>query len=177
MRYLVVLFAILLAASACEPARRARIAPAPAAQRAAAPTYTLNPGAMVRVRLTDRRVLTGTLLARFTPDSQQLVLCEAAHAPCARRDTPGARAIPARDVKGLSVHGKATGFGFYLGVYGGGLIGGLVRGSAREPNDGGMALGFLAGGALGTLIGSRVRTWVPVFPCVHACASGEYPEP
>lgn len=169
MRYFLPVF-LVVALSACQPRHASRTAPGPTPEPERTPRVILNAGAQVRAQLADREVI-GQVLAPYTPDSQQIVICEARQARCAGPDDPRAVRLPMDAVRRLSVWGKQTGFGTYFGFFSGALAGSL-----RDPNGAEIILGGFLGGALGWVIGSRANGWVLVFPCYHACAAGEYPE-
>jgi hypothetical protein len=136
----------------------------------------LNPGARVRARLADGREVRGRVIAAFTSDSQHLSVCAEPATQCSSSGDSSVVVLSPESMRSLSVRGKASGGGFYLGVYGGGLAGALSGGSLREPSFPGMALGMVVGAITGTVLGSRMTAWIPVFPCYHGCAAGSYPE-
>ena len=132
-----------------------------------------NPGALVQAQMHDGRVVTGRVITRLTPDSSTLVICDVADSLCTSADSPGVLRLGPREVNRLAVRGKATGIGGYGGLYLGGLIGALA---GSDESGGTMGLGFITGLLVGSAIGSRVTGWIPVYPCVHGCAAGEYPD-
>lgn len=137
---------------------------------------TLDSGAIVRLHL-DTTTITGYVLVPFSPESEYIAVCDNRLAPCDGIDGPGALRVPVTSIKHLQVHGKLTGGLGLMGLYGGGLVGGLSGGhTPRDPSMGGMAIGMVGGALIGAFVGSRTTGWVPVWPCFHACAAGHYPE-
>ena len=109
--------------------------------------------------------------------SPRLLLCAEPATQCASIGDSSAVAVSSGSIKSMTVRGKTSGMGFYLGVYGGGLVGALSGGSLRDPDTKGMALGMVVGAVVGSVLGSHISGWIPVFPCFHGCAAGTYPEP
>jgi hypothetical protein len=135
----------------------------------------LNPGALVRVLGDTGRRVQGTVLTAFTKDSSTLRVCPTALL-CAAIDSARVVSIPAREVRRLTVRGRPTSW-WYGGAFLGGFAGALIRRPETADDGGPMLLGFFGGMLLGGWIGSRVTTWVPVFPCnPHNCAGGVYPD-
>ena len=115
--------------------------------------------------------MTGRLLASFTESSRRLILRERG----SQSDTSGGSGpltLAVDSIRALHVRGNASGFGAYEGFY----LGFLAALEISKDKNGSplLVLSGFAGGALGGLVGSRVAAWVPVFPCVHACAGGAY---
>jgi len=155
----------LVVADACRPPRSA-ITP----QMIPIPRYVLDSGALVRIRLHSRKV-TGRLLASFTDSSRLLILGEqGSHSDTLDGSSPLTLAVDS--IRALHVRGNAAGFGAYEGFY----LGFLTALEISKDKNGStlLVLSGFAGGALGSLVGSRVAAWVPVFPCAHACAGGVY---
>jgi hypothetical protein len=136
---------------------------------------TLDSGAVVRLHL-DTATVTGYVLIRFTPESSNIVVCDRRQAPCNAIDGPGALDVPVASIRRLQVWGKETGFGSLMGLYMGGLIGASAHPPNQSKDIGPMLLGFVVGAAFGGVVGSKVTGWLPVFPCLHTCAAGEYPK-
>ncbi len=155
----------LLVAGACRPPRSAS-----APQMIPTPRYVLDSGALVRVRLHSRKV-TGRLLASFTDSSRLLILRELGSQSDAS-DGSSPLTLAVDSIRGLHVRGNAAGFGAYEGFY----LGFPAALEISKDKNGSplLVLSGFTGGALGSLVGSRVAAWVPVFPCAHACAGGVY---
>jgi hypothetical protein len=176
-----VLLLALLSAAACQNPRPAAAPvpePAPRAEADTAdrePRLLLNPGARVKMRLRDRRVVTGHVLVPYTFDSTHIVVCPDG-SECAGPGAPAALTLRADSLRSLSVRGRADGLGGYMGA----LLGGLAGLTAEEETDseGGLffAAGVFAGMFAGSRIGSWIVDWISVFPCFHGCAYGVYPD-
>ena len=183
MRVLLLVLA-LLSAAACRndpPQTAPRPESSPQAEAGAdtagrEPRLLLNPGARVRMRLRDRRVVTGHVLVPYTFDSTHIVVCPDGSG-CAGPGAPAALTLTADSLRSLSVRGRADGLGGYMGA----MLGGLAGLSAEKETDseGGLffAAGVFAGMFAGSKIGSWIVDWISVFPCFHGCAYGVYPEP
>jgi hypothetical protein len=143
-----------------------------AAEALTVPGLYLNPGAVVRAQLHDDRIVTGPILVRFTPDSTALTVCDSTAGACLSSTAAGSLRLRLADIRRLAVRGKAAGVGAYGGALVGGLVGAIMSSERKASSIG---VGLVGGSLIGTAIGSRTTTWVPVFPCWHACARGEYP--
>jgi hypothetical protein len=154
----------LVALAACGGGARPRSGPTPETPS----RYFLDRGSVVRAHLRGEKV-TGPLVVPYRFHDAEVVLCEAAQAPCASPTAPGVRTLLVDSIRRLDVRGKKTGVYAYRGVYLGAGAGLIIGGDDDGTSGLLMALGAGAFGALGGFIGSRVTGWVTVFPCAHAC--------
>jgi hypothetical protein len=132
--------------------------------------FVLDSGAMVRAQL-DTATLTGEVRKRFTDSSADIVICLTHRRPCANPED--LLILPVGSIRRLAVRGKQTGSFALLGFY----LGALAEMGLARHVDTGMLAGGFGGGALGALIGSKSVGWLPLFPCMHVCAGGHYPQP
>jgi hypothetical protein len=180
---------VVVLGTGCDP-RRPSTTPTPAAAPDTArpgdsiPWVRFDSGALVRVQLHDRSVVTGVVLSRLdlTPamlrgpaGDERLLVCERRRAPCPELGGPGVRSVPVADIQRLAVRGRMGGVFGYGGFFLGALVG-LTKAPDEDTKGPLLAAGGFGGMLLGGLVGQLVRGWVPVYPCAHGCAQGRYPE-
>ena len=136
---------------------------------APAQRFVLDSGAIVRAKL-DSMTVTGEVRERFTDSSSTIVICPRDRHPCTNAEN--LRMVRVGAIKRLAVRGKQTGSFALLEFY----LGALAEMGVTHHTDVGLLAGGFGGGALGALIGSRSKGWVPLFPCLHVCGAGHYPE-